>query len=82
MNYASFTNLSAPTKFPVHSVDGSRTASASVGMRRLIVLLVIAATEFVAIAVSADFAAVVYHRSMLLYSPEPAKSLLSQNGAL
>ena len=81
MNYASFTNLPASTKFPAHSVDGGRAVSACVGMGRLIALFM-AATEFVAIAVSAYFAAVVYHRLILLYSPDPAKYLLSQKGAL
>jgi hypothetical protein len=59
MGYAFFTNLPASTQFPAHSVDGGRAVSASVGMGRLIALLVMAATEFVAIAVSAYFAAVV-----------------------
>jgi hypothetical protein len=71
MNCASFTNLLASTKFPAHSVDGGRAVSASVGMGRLIALLVMAATEFVAVAVSAYFAAIVHHRLILLYSPDP-----------
>jgi hypothetical protein len=82
MKFASFTNLPALTKFPAHSADGGRTVSASVGVRRSIALLVTAAAEFVAIAVSAHFAAAAYRRLIRLYSPEPAKSLSSQNGAL
>jgi hypothetical protein len=82
MNYASFTNLLASTRFPAHSVDGGRAVSASIGMGRSIALLVMAATEFVAIAVPAYFAAIDYHRLMLLYSPAPAQCLLSQNTCL
>lgn len=73
MSYASFTNftnLPASTKSPAHSVD----LLARVGRGRLAVLLVLAAaTEFLLVAVAAYFAAVLYHRLVLLYWPDPAK---------
>src|SRR5258708_12374231 len=77
MNYASFTNLPASTKFPKfpgHSVDPGRAAPARVGRGRLVALLVLAAaTEFLFVAVAAYFAAVLYHRLFLLHWPDPAK---------
>src|ERR1700738_2710787 len=74
MSHASFTNLPASTKFPAHSVDLGRAVSARVGMGRLAALLVLAAaTEFRLVAVAAYFAAVLYHRLVLLYWPDPAK---------
>ena len=76
MNYASFTNLPTSTN-PAHSVDDGKTVSVSVGRCRLLALLVTPATEFVCIAVFG-----LIHsrprRLILLYSPEPAKYLLSQ----
>jgi hypothetical protein len=72
MNYASFTDLPASTKFPEDLVDGGRAPPASVGSGRLVALLVLAAS------VSAYFAAVVNRGVILLYSPDPAKYLLSQ----
>ena len=76
MSYASFTNFStnlqASTKFPAHSVDVGRTVPARVGRGRLAALLALAAaTEFLLVAVAAYFAAVLYHRLVLLYSPDP-----------
>jgi hypothetical protein len=76
MNHTSFTNWPASTRFPETFVDGGRALPASVGSGRLVALLVMAA------AVSASFAAVVNHRSILLYSPDPAKYVLSQKGTL
>src|SRR5258708_8656954 len=77
MNYASFTNLPASTKFPKfpgHSVDPGRAAPARVGRGRLVALLVLAAaTEFLFVAVAAYFAAVLYHRLFLLHWPDPTK---------
>jgi hypothetical protein len=78
MNYASFTNLPASAKFPAHSVDGVRAVSASVGRGGLVALLERAATEFFAIAVAAYFATILYHRLILLYSPDPTKYLFSR----
>ena len=72
MSYASFTNLPASTKFPAHPVDVGKAVSASRG--RLTALLVMAAaTEFLLVAVATYFAAVLYHRLILLHSPDPAK---------
>ena len=77
MNYASFTNLPASTKFPKflgHSVDPDRAAPARVGRGRLVALLILAAaTEFLFVAVAAYFAAILYHRLFLLHWPDPAK---------
>jgi len=74
MNYASFTNLPASTKFPAHAVDGGTAVPARVGRGRLAALLVLAAaTEFLFVAVAAYFATVLYHRLILLQSPEAAK---------
>src|ERR1700722_17016366 len=74
MSYASFTNLPASAKFRAHSVNGGRAVPAFVGRGRLAAVLVLAAaTEFLVVAVSAYFAAVLYHRLFLLQSPDPAK---------
>ena len=74
MNYASFTNLPASTKVPAHSVDVGRAVPARVGRGRLAALLVLAAvTEFLLVAVAAYFAAVLYHRLVLLQPPDPGK---------
>ena len=76
MNYASFTNLPASTKFPAHSVDLGKAVPARVGRGRLAALLVLAAaTEFLFVAVAAYFAAILYHRLILLDWPDPAKYL-------
>jgi Undecaprenyl-phosphate glucose phosphotransferase len=74
MGYASFSNLPASTKFPAHSVDLGRAVPARVGRGRLASLLVLAAaTEFLFVAVAAYFAAILYHRLILLDWPDPAK---------
>jgi Undecaprenyl-phosphate glucose phosphotransferase len=74
MSYASFTNLPASAKFRAHSVNGGRAVPAFVGRGRSAAVLVLAAaTEFLVVAVAAYFAAVLYHRLILLYSPDPAK---------
>lgn len=74
MSYASFTNLPASAKFRAHSVNGGRAVPEFVGRGRLAAVLVLAAaTEFLVVAVSAYFAAVLYHRVFLLQSPDPAK---------
>jgi Undecaprenyl-phosphate glucose phosphotransferase len=74
MSYASFSNLPASTKFPAHSVDLGRAVPARVGRGRLASLLVLAAaTEFLFVAVAAYFAAILYHRLILLDWPDPAK---------
>ena len=73
MSYASFTNSPASTRLPAHSVDW-RQAVSSVGKGRLTALLVLAAgTEFLLVAVAAYSAAVLYHRLILLNSPDAAK---------
>jgi Undecaprenyl-phosphate glucose phosphotransferase len=74
MSYASFSNLPASTKFPAHSADLGRAVPARVGRGRLASLLVLAAaTEFLFVAVAAYFAAILYHRLILLDWPDPAK---------
>ncbi len=71
MSSVFFTNLQSSTKFPPHSIDVGRPG---VGRSRLAVLLVLAAaTEFLLVTVAAYFAAVLYHRLVLLSLPEPAK---------
>ncbi|WP_024512604.1 undecaprenyl-phosphate glucose phosphotransferase [Bradyrhizobium sp. ARR65] len=74
MSYASFTNLPASTKFPTRPVAVGTELSASLGKRRLTVVLISAAAiEFLFVAIAAYFAAVLYHRVILLYWPESAK---------
>jgi Undecaprenyl-phosphate glucose phosphotransferase len=74
MSYASFTNLPASAKFRAHSVNGGRAVPAFVGRGRSAAVLVLAAaTEFLVVAVAAYIAAVLYHRLVLLHSPDPAK---------
>jgi Undecaprenyl-phosphate glucose phosphotransferase len=74
VSYASFTNSSASTERPAHSVAGGRAIPAGVGKSRLAALLALAAsTEFLLVAVAAYSAAVVYYQLILLDSPEPAK---------
>jgi len=69
MSYASFSNLPAP-KFPARSVNGD-AAVPGVGRSRLAAMLAVAAaTEFLLVAVAAYFAAVLYHRLILLQSPD------------
>ncbi len=76
MSYASLTKLPASTKFPAHSVDLGKAVPARVGRGRLAALLVLAAaTEFLFVAVAAYFAAILYHRLILLDWPDPAKYL-------
>jgi Undecaprenyl-phosphate glucose phosphotransferase len=70
VSYASFTNSPASTRLPAHSAAGGRR----VGKSRLTALLVLAAgTEFLLVAVAAYSAAVLYHRLILLDSPDAAK---------
>lgn len=65
-------NSPASTQFPAHLVAG-RTAVSAGKRRRLAVLLVFAAsTEFLLVAVAAYSAAVLYHRLILLDSPNVA----------
>lgn len=73
MNYASFTKLPAPTNVPA-PVDGGRAIDGGVGRGRLTALLVLAAgTEFLLVAIAAYFAALLYHRLVLLQPPDSAK---------
>ena len=70
MSYASFTSSPASTRLPTHSVAGGRR----LGKSRLTALLVLAAgTEFLLVAVAAYSAALLYHRLILLDSPDVAK---------
>lgn len=70
MGYASFTNSPAFTRVPAQSVADGRRG----GRSRLTALLVVAAsTEFLLETVAAFFAAVLYHRQILLDSPGAAK---------
>jgi Undecaprenyl-phosphate glucose phosphotransferase len=74
MSYASFTNLPASTEFPASSFDVSKEIPASLGKRRLTVLLVsVAVNEFLFVAVAAYLAALLYHWLILLQSPDPAR---------
>jgi len=74
MNYASFTNLPASSKFPAHSVGDGTAVPARVGRGRLAGLLVeAAATEFLFVAVAAYFTAVLHHRLILQQSPDSAR---------
>lgn len=74
MSYASFTNFPTSSKLPAHSGAVGTELPACLGRHRLTVLLVsAAATEFLFVAVAAYIAAALYHRLILLYSPDPAK---------
>lgn len=74
MSCASLTNLPASTKFPAHSVAGGRELPAYLGPSRLTVPLIsAAASEFPFAAIAAYAAAVLYHRPILVYSPDPAR---------
>lgn len=74
MSYASFTNSPASTKLPAQSVAGGRAIPGGAGKSRLAALLALAAsTEFLLVAVAAYSAAFLYHRLMLLDSPDAAK---------
>ncbi|MGY4602918.1 Undecaprenyl-phosphate glucose phosphotransferase [Bradyrhizobium sp. USDA 4474] len=74
MTYASFTNLPASPKLQSHSFDDGRTTAGGVGKRRLAALLVLAAgTEFLLVTGAAYFAALLYHRLVLLQSPTSAR---------
>lgn len=74
MSYASFTNSPVSTKFSVRSVAVGREVTASLGKRRLTILLIAAAaTEFLLVAGAAYLAAALYQRLILLYWPESAK---------
>jgi Undecaprenyl-phosphate glucose phosphotransferase len=74
MSYASFTNVPASAKFPAHPINTGRAVSAFGGRARLTaVLLLGAAAEFLLVAFAAYFAAVLYHRLVLLHAPDPAK---------
>jgi putative colanic acid biosynthesis UDP-glucose lipid carrier transferase len=73
MTYASFSNLPASTKAPARSIDAGRAIPTGVGRRRLAALLVlVASTEFLLVALAAYSAAVLYHL-ILLDSPDAAK---------
>jgi Bacterial sugar transferase len=76
MSCASFTNLPVSTKCPARSVAVSREIPVDLGKRRLTVLLIsAAASEFLFVAIAAYVAAVLYHRLILVYSPDPARYL-------
>jgi len=67
MTYASFTSLPA---------NVGRDIPASRGKRRLTVMLTSAGVcELLFVAIAAYFAAVLYHRLILMYSPDPARYL-------
>ncbi|WOH67870.1 undecaprenyl-phosphate glucose phosphotransferase [Bradyrhizobium sp. BWA-3-5] len=72
MSYTSFTNF--PGSAPVDSVNGIRAVLAGAGRGRLAVLLVlVASSEFLFVAVAAYFAATVYYRLVLLQPPDPGQ---------
>ncbi len=71
MSSVFFTNLQSSTKFPAQSIDVGR---AGVGRSRLAALLVLAAAaEFLLVTIAAYFAAVLYHRLVLLSSLDATK---------
>lgn len=71
MSYVSFTNWPATTKFPAHWADVGDGVSSSAGKRGLAGLLVLAATtEFLLVAGTGYLAAMLYHRLILLHSPD------------
>lgn len=72
MSYASFTNSPASTHFPAHSVAGGRAVPAGKRGRLAALLVLAASTEFLLVAVAAYSAAVLYHRLILLDSPNAA----------
>lgn len=75
--YASFTNLPASTRLQAHSFDDGRANAGGVGRSRLTALLSVAAgTEFLLVAGAAYFAAVLYHRVVLLEAPDSARYIL------
>src|SRR3984885_6911822 len=74
MSYASFTNLPAAAKFRANSLNSGRAIPAFAGRGRSAAVLVLAAAaEFLGVAAAAFFAAVLYHRLVLLQPPDPAK---------
>jgi hypothetical protein len=72
VGYASFTNSPASTHLPAHSVAGSRPVPAGKGGRLAALLVLAASTEFLLVAVAAYCASVLYHRLILLDSPDVA----------
>ncbi|MEH2516385.1 Undecaprenyl-phosphate glucose phosphotransferase [Bradyrhizobium sp. AZCC 1610] len=72
MSYASFTNSPASTQFPARSKAGSRAVPAGKRGRLAALLVLAASTEFLLVAVAAYTAAVLYHRLILLDSPNVA----------
>lgn len=66
------TNSPASTQLPAQLVAGSRAVPAGKGGRLAALLVLVASTEFVLVAVAAYFAAVLYHRVILL-NPDDAK---------
>ncbi|KRQ97125.1 undecaprenyl-phosphate glucose phosphotransferase [Bradyrhizobium valentinum] len=72
MSYVSFTNSPASPHLPAHSVAGSRAVPAGKGDRLAALLVLAASTEFLLVAVAAYSAAVIYHRLILLDSPDVA----------
>jgi Undecaprenyl-phosphate glucose phosphotransferase len=65
-------NSPASTQFPAHSVAGSTAVSAGKKGRLAALLILAASTEFLLAAVAAYSAAVLYHRLILLDSPNVA----------
>ena len=65
-------NSPASTQFPAHSVAGSTAVSAGKRGRLAALLVLAASTEFLLVAVAAYSAAVLYHRLILLDSPNVA----------
>ena len=65
-------NSPASTQFPAHSVAGSTAVSAGKKGRLAALLILAASTEFLLVAVAAYSAAVLYHRLILLDSPNVA----------
>ncbi|UPK02288.1 undecaprenyl-phosphate glucose phosphotransferase [Bradyrhizobium sp. 170] len=66
------TNSPTSTQLPAQLVAGSKAIPAGKGGRLAALLVLVASTEFVLVAVAAYFAAVLYHRVILL-NPDDAK---------
>jgi putative colanic acid biosynthesis UDP-glucose lipid carrier transferase len=67
------TNSPASIQLPTQSVSDSRAVPTGKGGRLAALLVLVASTEFVLVAVSAYFAAVVYHRLFLQDHPDDAR---------
>jgi Undecaprenyl-phosphate glucose phosphotransferase len=75
------TNSPASTQLPTRLVAGSRAVPAGRGARLAALLVLVASTEFVLVAVAAYFTAALYHR-LILSNPNDAKYIYIQESLL